>query len=154
MKPKGKVMFRFHIALLAMVGILLTIVSGCFKDPNPQPAQQPQQPKENIVGKMTSEIGEFDPNQDKEADLAIDPSRPMHAMTAGAYQNILGQAAKLKVTQAVNMFYAEHGYYPKDHEEFTEKVIKHYEIELPVLSTKHRYQYDVEKHELIVVEVK
>jgi ribosomal protein S16 len=124
---------------------------GCLKDPNPQ---VPQEPKRNIVGTMTSEIGEFDPNQNKEANLEIDASRPLHAMTAGAYQNILGQAAKIKITQAVALFNAEHGRYPKDYEEFMEKVIRQNQIELPVLSTKHKYQYDVENHELIVVEVK
>ena len=33
-----------------------------------------------------------------------------------------------------------------------EKIIKRHKIELPVLPGKRQYQYDVENHELIVVE--
>jgi hypothetical protein len=138
-----------HSVLTAILACCL-FSSGC-KDPNPPVAEKK---KENIIGKMTNEVGEFKAGQEQEADLSIDASRPLHAMTAGAYKNILGQAAKLQITQAVNLFYAEHGRYPKDYEEFMKQIIEANQIQLPVLPGNIKYQYDVEKHELVVVEGK
>ena len=144
-------MNRLYITLLATICISLTSLSGCFKDPNPAPP--PQQPKEGIIGKTTTDIGEFDPNQHKPADLAVDTSRPLHAMTAGSYQYSAAELAKINIKKAVEIFNALEGRYPKDHQEFMERIIKENGIELPVISTKHRYLYDVEKHELVIVEV-
>jgi hypothetical protein len=59
--------------------------------------------------------------------------------------------AKTKIKAALNYFQGENERYPKDHEEFMEKIIKANNIELPVLPYKGRYQYDVEKHELMIV---
>lgn len=141
----------------AMLGLSIGLIFGSFlvtgcKDPNAVPVVEKK--KENIIGKMTTEVGDFKPEAGKEADLSIDPSRPLHAMTAGAYKNILGQAAKLTITQAVNLFHAEHDRYPKDHEEFMERIIKANQITLPVLPGNVHYEYDVENHELVVVEGK
>ena len=50
------------------------------------------------------------------------------------------------------MYRAETGEYPKDHDEFMNKIVKRHGIQLPVLPGGRQYQYDVENHELIVVE--
>lgn len=131
--------------------LVLSTAAGCLKSPSPVEEETPKQSR--VIGKMTSDIGEFDPaGNAKQADLAIDTSRPLHAMTAGAYKNILGRAAELSIKQAVNLFYAEHGRYPKDHDEFMERIIKYNQIELPVLPGNLKYAYDVENHELKIVE--
>ena len=141
-------MKRFSL-LFFLSATTLIAFSGCLQDPNPPAAEKK---REGIIGKTTDQIGEFKAGEAKQADLAIDSSRPMHAMTAGAYKNILGQAAKIQITQAVNLFNAEHGRYPKDHEEFMEMVVKPNQIQLPVLPGGVEYQYDVENHELKIVE--
>jgi hypothetical protein len=138
---------------LSALLFLVVVAGGCLKDPNAA-APTTEQKKENIIGKMTNEIGEFKAEQNKEADLSIDASRPLHAMTAGAYKNILGQAAKLQITQAINLFHAEHGRYPKDYDEFMKQIVEPNQIQLPVLPGNVKYQYDVENHELVVVEGK
>ena len=54
---------------------------------------------------------------------------------------------------ALNLFHTpRNGRYPKSHEEFMEKVIKANNIQLPQPVTTAEYQYDVENHELKVVD--
>lgn len=45
-----------------------------------------------------------------------------------------------------------HERYPKDHEEFMTQIIKANNINLPVLPGGRKYQYDVENHELVIIE--
>jgi hypothetical protein len=137
------------LKLAVMLGLL--VVPGCLKSPSP--VEEEKQDRQGVIGRRTTDIGEFDPSgAAREADLSIDTSRPLHAVTAGAYKNILGRAAQLAITQAVNLFHAEHDRYPRDHEEFMEKIIRYNGIELPVLPGGLQFQYDVENHELKIVE--
>jgi hypothetical protein len=46
------------------------------------------------------------------------------------------------VTHALQLYNAEHGKYPKTHEEFMEKIIKANEIKLPELEPGYEYIYD------------
>ena len=62
------------------------------------------------------------------------------------------EIARLQIKQSVEMFRAVEGRYPESHEEFMEKVIKANGIKLPAPVTTAEYQYDVENHELLVVE--
>ncbi len=139
---------RFSVIGLSCAAATMILLGGC-KDPNP-PKQEAK--KEGIIGKMTDDIGEFKPGESKEADISIDSSSPLQAMTSGAYKNILGRAAQIQITQAINIFNALHDRYPKDHEEFMEQIIKANGITLPVLPGGVQYQYDVENHELKIVE--
>lgn len=140
---------RCTLSLAVILGCL--ILPGCLKSPYPVEEEKPD--REGVIGRRTTDIGEFDPSGGAtEADLSIDSSRPLHAVTAGAYKNILGRAAQLAITQAVNLFHAEHDRYPRDHEEFMEKIIRYNGIELPVLPGGLQFQYDVENHELKIVE--
>lgn len=134
------------------------LVLGCGRptaEKFPDPKPNPNKAAENIIGKQTQEIEEFDPEgEDKAADLQVKPnSSPLTAIGGGATFAI-AQAAKLKITQALNLFKAYEGRYPKDHDEFMTKVIKANQIQLPVLPGNRRYQYDVENHELVIVEAK
>lgn len=111
--------------------------------------------EESIIGDKTQEIGEFDPDAGEvEADLQVDSnSSPLEAMT-GSYKYAAGTVSILAVEKALQLFNAEHGRYPKDHDEFMEVIIKRNQIKLPVLPGKRRYQYDVENHELKIMEAK
>lgn len=113
---------------------------------------EPQQVDTGIIHKTTQEIGEFDADgDDNVADLQVKTSAsPLAAM--GAYGPAIAQISKLKVQQALQLYQAEHGHFPKDHEEFMTEIIKKNNIDLPVLPGKRRYQYDLENHELVVVE--
>ncbi len=140
----------------ALVLACSLFAAGC--TPPSSSARKDDAPKDNtgIFGKKTGEIGEFDPNAGAEvSDSAIDKNRLATPVigAASAVGPLMEQSAKLAVTQALNFFYAEHGRYPKDHEEFMQKVMVYYQLDgkLPVLPGGNKYQYDVENHELVVI---
>lgn len=107
-----------------------------------------------IIGKTTQDIGQFNADANREIsdgklgeiDPALGPLAPLKA-----YGPVLEQVTTLAVQQNLQLFYAEHGRYPKDHAEFMELIIKANSMQLPVLPARHEYQYDVENHKLIVV---
>lgn len=127
--------------LCCLAAILIT---GCAE---PEPSSN-----SGIINKKTQEVGEFDAGgEDKVADLQVKTSAsPLAAM--GAYGYAVSEISKQTIQRAIQFFQAEHGRFPKDHEEFMEQIIKKNNIQLPVLPGKRRYQYDVENHELVVVE--
>ena len=57
----------------------------------------------------------------------------------------------MQIQQAVNLFYAAEGRYPRDFVEFNERIVKPNNIQLPKLPGGAKYQYDVENHKLVVV---
>ena len=137
--------------LMFSLVVLLTLAVGCDK-----PAE-PQAKKDNrgIFGKKTQEVGEFDPDGGAEVDDGKVNQQQLATPGIGAlagYGPAVQQTSKLAIQQAVNLFNAANGRYPKDHAEFMEKIIKANNIRLPVLPGGRRYQYDVENHELVVVE--
>lgn len=129
----------------------IAVMVGC------EPAAQPQAKKDNrgIFDKKTQDVGEFDPNGGAKVDDG--KVNQGHLATPGigalaGYGPAAQKVAKLAVQQALNLFNASNGRFPKDHAEFMDKVIKANNIQLPVLPGGRRYQYDVENHELVVVE--
>ena len=122
----------------------IAMISGC--------GESNVDTSDSIIGKKTQDIGEFKADGDaKEADLQVQPSaNPLASM--GAYGNMVSSISKQAIQRAVQLFQAEHGRFPKDHEEFMNEIIKKNNIQLPELPGKRRYQYDVENHELVVVE--
>ena len=51
-----------------------------------------------------------------------------------------------QVTHALNLYQAEHGYYPKSHEEFMVKIVEPNLIVLPELEEGYEYWYDASDH--------
>ena len=130
-------------AILTAVCVVVVALVGCAE---PQPADT------GIINKKTQEIGEFEADGDAQvADLQVKPSANPYA-SAGAYGYAVSEISKQTVQRALQFFQAEHGRFPKDHEEFMTRIIEQNNIQLPVLPGKRRYQYDVENHELVVVE--
>lgn len=56
----------------------------------------------------------------------------------------------IQVAQAMQLFKGEHGFAPKSHDEFMEKIVKFNQIVLPELPEGHRYVYDPAQEQLMV----
>ena len=134
---------------IVVFSTLACLSLGC-ADPGAAEKEQ----KQSIIGQETQEIGEYDADGDAEiADQQVKVSaNPLAA--AGAYGYAAGTISKQTVQRALQLFNAEHDRYPKDHEEFMEKIIRANNIQLPVLPGGDQYQYDVENHELVIIEGK
>ena len=128
------------LSAFALMVVFLSCFSGCQE---PQAAAPPKKDT-GIINKVTQDIGEAQPGAEQ-ADLQAKSA-------AGAYGFAVAETSKLQIKQAVELYRAANGSYPKDHEEFMSKIVKQNGIQLPVLPGGRQYQYDVENHELIVVE--
>ena len=106
-----------------------------------------------VIGKTTQEIQEYDASRGENvSDGTMKTPSPLNPLGAmNAYGPTVEKISKMGIKRAVDLFYAEHGRYPKDFDEFMSKIIKANNIELPVLPGGAEYRYDVENHELIVV---
>lgn len=129
--------------------ILVLTVAGCgMKSIDEQTKKSPN----SIIGKTTQNVGAFDPNAGaKVSDSKIHATDPITAPTS-AYGPMLEQISKSHIEHAVRLFEATEGRYPKDLDEFMEKIILANNIKLPVLPGGKLYQYDVENHKLVVVD--
>lgn len=128
------------------------------QQPQPQPQPQPEQPapaaekKGGIFGRTTQDVGKFDPNAPSQtvSDQKINATNPITAPLS-AYSPMIERIEIAYVTHALNLFQADQGRFPKDHDEFMEKIIKANNIKLPVLPYGGRYMYDEKEHVLKVV---
>ena len=148
------IMNRFE--MIGLASLLFCVLTGC-KDP--RVAAEPEEPKREatatgIIGQTTQDIGEYDPAAGaKVSDGKMKPTSPLNPLGAmNAYKPAVERLMKLQVQQALNFFQAAKGRYPKDHAEFMEQVIRANQIKLAVLPGNWVYQYDVQNHELVVVE--
>lgn len=135
--------------LRIVVGLSICgLFCGCMDALENQTKKSP----DSIFKKTTQDVGKFDPN----AGNVVSDSK-VRADTPGlsgvqAYGPMVEQLMKSHVKHAVDLFHAENDRYPKDYDEFMEKIIKANKIELPVLPGGKKYQYDEENHILVVVE--
>ena len=137
--------FGFSTPILTALCALMMTLSGC--------ADPPEAADSGIMNKKTQEIGEFDAaGDDQIADLEVKPSLNPYAYATGSYGFAISEISKQAIQRGVGFFQAEHGRMPKDHDEFMTQIIEKYKIKLPVLPGNRRYQYDLEEHELVVVE--
>lgn len=136
-----------HRAFVAAICVALT--AGCMESLEEQTKKSPN----SIIGKTTQDIGEYDPNagnkvQSGKVNITNPVTGPLQA-----YGPIVQQISTLGIEHAVNLFHASEGRYPKDHDEFMQRIIKENQIQLPVLPGELKYQYDVANHKLMVVEI-
>ena len=134
--------------------LVVTAVCGC-KDPSSKTAKKEKKPtatEKGIFGKKDT-IGEFDPNADNQiSDGKAKKSHPLNPLgSLNQYGPALEKISTMHIQQAVNLFYAAEGRYPRDFAEFNERIVKPNNIQLPKLPGGAKYQYDVENHKLIVV---
>lgn len=141
-----------------VIAIGLLSLGGCLKDPNPPAAQAEPEKKldpTGIFGKKTTDIGEFNPDTgSKEADLAVDPNSSYTGALTGGTKYAMAEIEKMKVQHAMQLYNAMHDRYPKNLEEFMKEIIEPNQIQLQVLPGGLKYEYDVENHELKIVEGK
>lgn len=137
--------------LLAACCLGILFCAGCIDSSKSQPAANKPDDK-GIFGKKTQDIGEFDKDKANQvrSDQSIHASDPVTAPLS-VYGPAMERISLTHVTHAIELFNASEGRYPKDHEEFMQRIIKENNIQLPVLPYKGQYKYDVEKHELVVV---
>src|SRR5262249_53242813 len=146
------------------LAVALAVAGGCEEErhvggekPEAQvkaQAKAPAQP-EFIVGKRTKEIVNAGPELQKggarEAATKITAKDPI-TLQGNAYVTIIGRTSILLIEQAVNLYQAEHGRYPKDYDEFMNEIIKPNNIALPQLPYYQKYGYDEKEHKLIILE--
>lgn len=134
----------------AFVATGLNLLAGCdaFKDPKPkaQAAAQPAAPAAPVeMEKVKADVG-----VGKKGD-SLRGENQLIAGPAVAYFNTREKVVfQIQIPHALDLFNAEHGYYPKSHDEFMEKIVEFNQIKLPELKEGARYLYDVESHTLMV----
>ena len=129
--------------LLSAFALMIVFLSGFSGCQEPQAAAPPKKDT-GIINKVTQDIGEAKPG--------IEETDMQGKGLGGVYGFAASEAAQMQIKPAIKMYRAETGEYPKDHDEFMNKIVKRHGIQLPVLPGGRQYQYDVENHELIVVE--
>jgi len=131
-------------------GLIAVLASGCMDSLANQAKKDPN----SLFGndKKTDKIEKFDPNAKQQvSDSKIRADDPI-LYGVQALGPIRERIAKdIVIAQAVRLFEAENARYPKDHEEFMNKIIKANHIQLPALPGGWKYAYDVENHKLEVV---
>ncbi len=128
--------------------VILCVLTGCsdgLVDRDPA-RRNPLKPKK------TDDVAEFT-GDDKVVDQDVEITNPITGPLE-AFEPTKQKIAILEIQHAVNIFNALEGRYPKDYDEFMEKVIKANNIKLPELGKGFSYQYDVENHQLLVVQKK
>ena len=139
-------MSRFpHVAVL--VGLI--VCAGCLESSG-KPTDDNS--GKGIFGKTTQDIREHDKNKADQvvSDQKIHATDPITAPLS-TYGPMMERISTAEITHVVDLFHAEYDRYPKDLDEFMEKIVKANNIRLPVLPYKGRYEYDVAKHELMIV---
>jgi len=133
--------------LAAILGLALC-AAGCMQSLEDQVKKDPN----SIIGKKTQDIGQFDPNAGaKVSDSKIQATDPITAPVS-AYGPMLERISKTQIEAALNLFNAAEGRYPNSYDEFMTRIIKENNIQLPVLPGGKKYQYDVENHQLVVID--
>lgn len=132
-------------------------VAGCdgfYKQDEPKPgAPKGGAPKGGVIGNTTDDIKKFDPKaaNQKVSDGTFKVSDPYTAPLV-IYGPALERSFKPLIKHDIEQFKAIEGRYPKDYEEFMEKIIKANGRKLPVLPGGKRWVYDEKEHELKVVQ--
>lgn len=150
-------------------GLSILMVCGCFEwpaqnskprtgaagvtaegvDDLAKPAEKPKQQK--VFGKTTDDIGKFDPNaQQVISDQKIHATNPITGPLS-AYSPMMEKISMLEIDHALALFNATEGRYPKDYDEFMQRIVKENNIRLPVLPFGGKYQYDEINHALMIV---
>ena len=127
--------------------ILCVLVAGCGIEKDTEATGS------KVLGKTTQKIEKFDanaPNQ-KVSDQKFEYTDPITGS-----MNAYGPALERSFLPLINDHYirafeAIEGRYPKDYNEFMEKIIKANDLKLPVLPGGRKWAYDEKAHQLKVI---
>lgn len=148
------------ILMLAMI----TSLSGCeipelempqANAPVAQPARVAETPAEEVV----QPTGPDEPppvTSTPRPFTAKDPVKGKKSRAAGQVASAIGgsrfyieyENLRLNIVHALDLYWGEHGEYPKSHEEFMEKIVKFNNLVLPELDPGVEYIYDPADHTL------
>jgi len=129
-----------------LIPVILCLLAGCSDGmvSNDPSRNKPLQPK------ATDDIGEFKGDRQ-----IVKPKVKITNPITGpleAFEPMKQKIAQLGIEHAVNLFHALEGRYPKDYDEFMQRIIKENQMKLPEPARGFAYQYDVENHTLVVVQ--
>ena len=133
---------------LIVLGLIIT--AGCSDImTKSDDAKAKERPKHVLMPKASQDIDEFKGDQE----VVVPDVEVTNPYTAGleAYEPVKQQLAQLNIQHSVRLFHALEGRYPKDHDEFMQRVIKENNVRLPQIGRGYEYQYDVANHELKIV---
>jgi len=142
-----------RVLLLSVATTCATTFLGCWPPAATSPSDQTESKtgKKGIIGRTTDDISELQPGEP-----VVDSKLPTDANPLTGALNSYGPAIETlsrgQIRQTLELYRAEHGDYPKSHDEFMTKIIKAQKIRLPVLPGNRQYKYDVVNHKLVVVE--
>lgn len=137
---------------LLLISLMLVFQMGCEMPEVDEPVVTPV--VEDAPSKEP-EVMETEPAEPQEF-TANDPKKGKRSRSAGGYAGAVFGArfwAEHQMTinlikKGLSLYNAEHGNYPKTHDEFMEKIIKEGQIQLPELDEGQEYIYDPEDHTL------
>ncbi|WP_435008806.1 hypothetical protein P12x_000059 [Tundrisphaera lichenicola] len=157
--------------LAPIAGIALGIVVGCDQptgssgpknrtrnvpvvEAPPEPPPAPEAPRVPILGQRTREIGQAEAEKRAGGVVATQKitARDPITLQGNAYVTSIGKLAIGQIDQALNLYQAANGEYPRTYEEFMEGVIRANNIALPKLPAYQKYAYDAPTHKLLVIE--
>lgn len=134
---------RFGLTVASLL-ILLTV--GC---------DEPKKTQDRgILGKKTQDIRDAPTEVGKGGvehtpKIAVDD--PI-SQSAGGLIFALERTSQLQIEHALNLYQAEKGEYPKDHDQFMADIIKANNIALPELPYYRKYAYNPAEHRLVIME--
>jgi hypothetical protein len=132
---------------LGAAGLAMALLAGCTEWLSDQAKKDPN----SIIGRKADKLENFDPKAKQEvSDSKVRADDPILAPLQ-AYGPMVEQISKIQIQQAVDLFNASEGHYPKDYEEFMTRVVKPNNIKLALLPAGWKYAYDVPNHELKII---
>ena len=145
-------MLRRLASVLTLMAVLSTI-AGCDEGGGETPKAKVK--TREILSKRTQDIKDA-PAEIKSGVAKAAPARPIAkdpiTLSGNVYVSAIGQTSINNIKHAVDLYQAENGAYPKDYQEFMERIIKANNIALPTLPFYQEYAYDAPNHKLIILE--
>ena len=135
-----------HQSLSLFVAVLFLLAAGCdTSDLKPETPGRAPQPTAQV--------------QEDTRPQKVEMGKPVEEVEVGGYMSSMAAAHRnsreriesLGVTQAISFYYAEHGKYPKSHEEFMKKCWLPLQSPFPPIEPGYEYRYFPEDHQVYKV---
>jgi hypothetical protein len=119
--------------------------SGCLPPPAAE-STDPARPADPGPQELVPAL----PGVGKQGQIVGDGGGPLTTPAAALFKTQQKVVFEIQIRQALQLYQAEHGHYPKTHDEFMERIIQFNRIQLPELPAGHEYVYDPEQGQLMV----
>ncbi|MEO8268228.1 MAG: hypothetical protein ABI557_00830 [Aureliella sp.] len=139
-------MFALFKIQMNSVGLgLIACGLGCAPQTSPPPAP-PVAPAEVVAQKAVAGVGKQGQSLRNDTGVARMISGPASALFTVKQKAVL----EIQIPQALNLFQATEGRFPKSHDEFMQSIVQANKLVLPELPEGAVYQFNTEKGELWV----